>query len=277
MTTSRLCTFEAFKQTRSNTLGQVETGDADTSACNITDFFSHRAQTVEGIQNDDEYFTFKLQLLEQDGMYVFLTPMFDPPRTVVNQLTGCKYWHYFDYNAPLANLWGESKQWGLYVPFGTVTADPWDAYAVIMDPKFGDPPPNGYTQAFGLTTSLVFTYKRIAGNVVLEVPIANADLTAGDWEDHTTFARYVYSRPAVNTSDFTGATLLPVDPNPPAGWQRYEKPWVPSPDYAALHVGVELQGNSAYSYPTHAGLYEVTFFNQDAGVGARNDCNNILI
>lgn len=274
-----LCTWEAFKQMESLALGQTQRIAADVSSCFITDFWSHRSQTAEALTKDGDYFEFQLQLLEQDGFAVFLTPMFDPPRVVVNQ-SGCKYWHYLQYFAPILNTWEEYKQYGIYFPFMEVTGDPFDASAPVFDVQ--NPAASGsgtMSQLMGLTTTTVIRFERVAGNIVLKVLAANAD-TIDDptvWTIVGPDAEYTFYRPASATDDFTGATLLPVDPNPPSGYQRYEAAFTPSPANAGLHLAIVGGGDSAYSEPSRFGLHDVSFFTPDATPGQKIDCQAITV
>lgn len=82
--------FEAFVYMEQTEPGTCLTSVHDTSACNFTDFVSRRAQSTCTINANAEAVRFKINLVNQDGMWVFLTPLDAPPR-VLNASGGSRY------------------------------------------------------------------------------------------------------------------------------------------------------------------------------------------
>jgi hypothetical protein len=82
--------FEAFVYMTESEAGTCVTSTADASACNFTDFAGRRAQTVCTIAQDGDSVVFKPNLVNQDGMWVYLSPLDAPPR-VLNALGPTRY------------------------------------------------------------------------------------------------------------------------------------------------------------------------------------------
>jgi len=74
--------FEAFVYMEQTEAGSCLTGVHDTSSCHFTDFVARRAQSTCTIGSNTESVRFKINLVNQDGMWVFLTPLNAPPRAL---------------------------------------------------------------------------------------------------------------------------------------------------------------------------------------------------
>lgn len=283
-----LANFTSLWQMESSGAGEVHGAAMVGAPCFETDFYTHRAETEELIVRDNQKFKFKMKTVDQFGMYVGLSPFFNPPRRIYRITQDCivKDFLYGTVRSEVG-LGGpgfdttELAQWGIWFE---ETGGGGTAIGYPVDPSN---PSGGFDASdsqfeFDDTTEIALI--RENDDIILEVPDTAADLGTPGWVTGGGKARWTYSRPAWQTSDFTqpwileGVQLVPVNPNPEFKPINYglERPLYDQADYAALRLVLLPFGGFGIWDIANAGLQDVYFCTEDATPSEKIDCDELV-
>jgi hypothetical protein len=245
--------------------GGIQNTDPTGPPCNTSEFLSHRAKSAEAITANDESFEFAVNLDDGgNGIWVGLSPLSNPPRLMKASETCPLYWEWaYDWLSDAGDTnpgnW-ELGQWGVY--FFHFTGESW---AVVADPALSNVGLDYAQFQYDTTTEVML--KRLAGNVVLEVPAAQVALDPNNWTIVGAVARYTYSRPASATNDFIGNSTLPINPTPDPGDEGLEYATTAQAANQPLHLVTMNIGSTFYDVlTTRTGIHDAQFCGSGSGM-----------
>lgn len=260
------CSFVTWEETTLMdvpTPGTVQNTDPTGPPCNTSEFISHRAKSVEAITADGEAFEFRVNLSDGgNGTWVGLSPLSNPPRLMHATLSCPLYWEWpYEWLSDAGDTnpgnW-ELGQWAIY--FFHFSGQSW---ATIADPSLTNTGIN-YAQ-FQYDDTTPPKLKRVAGNIVVEVPATQVALDPHNWTVVGDVAQYTYSRPASATDDFIGNSTFPINPTPAVGFSGLEYATTPQAVGQPLYLVTMNNGDSFWdTQVTRTGIHAAKFCSEGA-------------